>query len=477
MALRAACAAAVAIGVASAGAASAASTVHITGPAGAGLPASPAGLSVETYVLPVWWRQGSCQSPARAALRMAGRPQIRIGGNSQDRIWPAPPLPPGQEQVADAAFYHAVRCLGATGSPVMLGLNLMGADAQATGDLLAAAGGLVPPGQLTIALGNEPNLYGSRLPAPGGYPGFLGLYTRMMSALRARFGSFLPPVAGPDASTYRWAQESAQFVADMRPAIADAHLYGLSGCRETPGSVTYPTVARLLDPAASTVLVRGLEGIVAAARAIGVPAQLSEANSVVCRGVHGVSDTYPAALWALRLLGDATRAGFSRVEFHTSNSVYDPFFVTPAGTVAFRPAWTAILLANALWPQGTRPLRVAGTLAAGLGAWAARRPDGGLTLLAVNGDLRRSRRLVLRTAAQRAVEGAVAPRGMYSVALDGRQLVWSRGGPTWRGRQRVQRRRIRDDRLRIGLAPASAKWLVLDGPPGAASPATLTAVR
>jgi hypothetical protein len=41
----------------------------------------------------------------------------------------------------------------------------------------------------------------------------------------------------------------------------------------------------------------------------------------------------------------------------------------------------------------------------------------------------------------------------------------------------VQRRRIRDGRLRIGLAPASAKWLVLDGPPGAASPATLTAVR
>jgi hypothetical protein len=465
-----------AVAVAVAGAGSARAAVRIAGPPGVVLPASPAGLSVETYVLPVWWAPGSCRSPAREVLRMAGRPEIRIGGNSQDRIWPHAPLPRGQEQVADAAFYHAVRCLGATGSPVILGLNLLGRDPQATGDLLAAAGGLVPEDQLTIAIGNEPNLYGSRLPDPGGYAGYMRLYGDTLAALRARFGTLLPPIAGPDASTYRWAAESAQYIREMRPTLADAHLYGLSGCREALGSITYPTIDRLLDPAASTVLVGNLREVVQAAQEVGVPVQLSEINTAACRGVHGVSDTYAAALWALRLLGDATVAGFSRLQFHTSNSVYDPFFVTPEGTVIFRPVWTAILLANALWPAGTRPMRVLGTHEPRLGVWAARRPDGGLALLAVNRDLVHAHSVILRTAAHRALLGRLTPRGAYSVALNGRQLVWSRGGrPAWRGRERVERRPIRGGRLRIAVAPGTAKWLALDGARGAPTPATLTA--
>jgi hypothetical protein len=465
------------LAAATAAPASAGAAVRISGPPGIVLPASPAGLSVETYVLPVWWGPGSCRSPAREVLRMAGRPEIRIGGNSQDRIWPNADLPRGQEQVADAAFYHAVRCLGATGSPVLLGLNLLGRDPQATGDLLAAAGGLVPKDQLTIAIGNEPNLYGGRLPAPGGYAGYLRLYDDMLDALRARFGTFLPPVAGPDAATYRWAAESAQFIRDLRPAQADAHLYGLSGCRETPESVTYPTIERLLDPAASTVLVRNLRAVVQAAQEIGVPAQLSEINSAACRGVHGVSDSFASALWALRLLGDATLAGFSRLQFHSSDSVYDPFFVTPRKTVTFRPVWTAILLANALWPAGTRPMRVLGSVEPRLGTWAARRPDGGLTLLAVNRDLVHAHTLVLRTGARRALLGRVTPRGAYSVALNGRQLRWSKGRPMWQGAQRVDRPPIRHRRLRLAVAPGTAKWLVLDGARDARTPATLTAER
>ena len=104
-----------------AAAAPARAIVRIVGPAGVVLPASPAGLSVETDVLNTWWKLGSCRSPAREVLRMAGRPEIRIGGNSQDRLWPKAPLPSGQRQVADQAFFHAVRCAGATGSPIIEG--------------------------------------------------------------------------------------------------------------------------------------------------------------------------------------------------------------------------------------------------------------------------------------------------------------------------------------------------------------------
>jgi hypothetical protein len=458
-----------------AGQAQAAAPARIVGPAGVVLPQSPAGLSVETDVLNTWWKLGTCRSPAREALRMAGRPEIRIGGNSQDRLWPTAPLPQGQRQVADAAFFHAVRCVGATGSPVLLGLNLLGRDPQAAGDILAAAGGLVPRGRLTIAVGNEPNLYGNRLPDPGGYAGYGALYGQFLGDLRARFGSFLPPIAGPDAATWRWIPETAQYIGDWHPAQADVHLYGLNGCRQLPGYVAYPTIGQLLDPAASTQLVRNVEPALQAARAAGIPAVLSETNSVACRGVHGVSDAYPSALWALGLLGDATTAGFRRLQFHTSIGFYDAFMVTPQGTVIFRPLWTAIVLADALWPEGTRPLRVVGPLQQGLGAWAARRPDRSIAVLVVNRDLVRSRRLVLRTAARRGELGRVTARGAFSIALNGRQLVWTRGRPRWRGRQRVDRARLRGGRLRLTLAPGTAAWLVLDPRPGEPTPATLTA--
>jgi hypothetical protein len=449
--------------------------IQPTGPAGVRLPASPAGLSVETDLLPTWWPLGTCQSPAREVLRMAGRPEIRVGGNSQDRLWPAEPLPHGQYQVVDDRLLHAVRCVGATRSPVLLGLNLLGRTPEATGDILAAAGGLVPRDRLAITIGNEPNLYGSRLPDPGGYQGYLMLYGDTLAALRHRFESFLPPVAGPDAAAYRWAAEAARFVREVRPAQATAHLYGLNGCRDKPGTPNGPTVQRLLRPAASTELVHALSPIAAAARQIHVPAQLSETNTVACRGAAGVSDTFAAALWALGLLGDATSIGFRRVQFHTSVGHYDPFVVEPDGTVRFRPLWSAILLADALWPDGTRPLRVAGPLPTRLGAWAARRPDGGLAVLVVNRDLQRSGGLVLRTSAARGELGRLSARGQYAVALNGRRLVWSDGRPVWRGRQRVTRVRPRHGELRVRLAPGTAAWLVLGGRPGSRTPTTLTA--
>jgi hypothetical protein len=443
-------------------------TVRVTGPAARPLPASPAGLSVETDLLPAWFRIGSCASPAREVLRMAGDPQMRIGGNSQDRLWPTAALPAGQKQVADARFFHAVRCVGATGTHVLLGLNLLGRDPQATGDLLAATRGLVPRDQLTIAIGNEPNLYGGRI--PGRFTGYVEFYADVLARLRSRLGSALPPVAGPDAAAYRWIPEAAQFVRQVHPAKADVHLYGLNGCRRT----VHPSARQLLDPAASTQLIANLRPVVTAARQMHIPAQISELNSIACRGRAGLSNTPVAALWALQVLGDATTAGFSRLQFHASRGFYDPFVVRPDRTVAFRPLWTAMLLADWLWPQGTRPLHTRGAPAR-VGVFAARRPGRGVALLAVNRDRRRARTVVVRTAARTALLGRMTPRGRFVVTLNGRRLTWSRGRPVWTGPQRLERPAIRRGRLRIRLAPGSAAWAVLGGRAGARSPATLTA--
>jgi hypothetical protein len=174
------------------------------------------------------------------------------------------------------------------------------------------------------------------------------------------------------------------------------------------------------------------------------------------------------------VLGEATRTGFRRVAFHNSTGYYDAFVVGPGGTVQFRPLWTAILLADVLWPQGAQPLEVQGA-PAGTDLSAARRADGGLAVLAVNRDMKASRRVVLRTTRRDGVLGRLTADGDHAVALNGRRLVWSGGRPTWKGAQRVEQVRRRGHHIAFTLAPGTAAWLVLDAHDGARTPATLTA--
>jgi hypothetical protein len=445
------------------GAGEAGAAVRLGSETGRTLPRSFVGLSVETDTLGTWFSAGGCDSRARKVLALLGRPQVRVGGNSQDRLWPNTALPVGQRQIAGAPYFHALGCLAKARNPLIVGLNLLGRDPVATGDLLAAVKTVVPPSLLKIAIGNEPDLFGTLLPAPGRYAGFLKLYGSTVDALLARFGGRLPPVAGPDAAAWRWRKETVRFIADAKPAIVDAHLYGLNGCRKQPGLPNFPTIRRLLAPNASFNLVGQLRKVAVAGRRAGIPAQLTEVNTVACRGLSGVSDHPASALWALEIVGSAAVSGFSRIAFHTSNGNYDPFVLLGDGTVAFHPLMTAMVLADRLWPQGTRPLRLRGQLPPGVEAYAARRPGGRVGMLLVDRDLTHGRRVVLRTGARAARIGRLVGAGAYAVTLDGRRLAWGKGGPRWTGRRVVAERRIRGGRLSVHLAPASAAWVELRG--------------
>ena len=101
--------------------------------------------------------------------------------------------------------------------------------------------------------------------------------------------------------------------------------------------------------------------MLAAARAAGISAQISEANSVACGGMAGISDAPASALWGLDLVATAAQAGFSHVELHSSGGSYDPLVLDADGTLTFRPLWTAIYLADQLWPAGSYPLRLTGS--------------------------------------------------------------------------------------------------------------------
>jgi hypothetical protein len=448
------------------GGAGAEAAVRVGDPvAGRPLPRSFAGLSVETDTLGSWFSAGGCDSRAHKVLQLLGRPEIRVGGNSQDRLWPNSALPTGQRQVVGAPYFHALGCLAKYRHPLIVGLNLLGRDPVATGDLLAAVKTVVPPSLLSVALGNEPNLFGSRLPAPGRYPGYLKLYGDTIDALLARFGGKLPPTAGPDAATWRWRAETVKFVADAKPAIVDAHLYGLNGCGKQPGKPGFPTVRKLLAPGASVGLVGQLRGVAVAARAAGIPAQLTEVNTVACRGLSGVSDSPASALWALQVLGAGAKSGFSRIQFHTSNGNYDPFVLKADGTVDFHPLMTALVLADRLWPAGTAMRKLVGQLPPGVQAYAGTRSDGRTGIVLVDRDLTHGRRVVLRTRARAARIGRLRGAGAYAVTLDGQTLRWSKAGgrPVWTGRRVVADRRVRAGRLSVHLAPASAAWVELRG--------------
>jgi hypothetical protein len=432
---------------------------RIAGPASPPLPPSFVGLSVETSLVTSWFSPAGCHSPVQQALAMLGRPEVRVGGNSQDRLWPTAPLPPGESQVAGTSYLHALHCLGAVGSPLLVGLNLLGDNAAATGQVLGEVASVVPAKQLTVALGNEPDQYGGRL--PGGFAAFVPDYEQMRAALRAGFGEPLPQIAGPDPSTSRWIAQTASFIATEHPNVADEHVYGLNGCHRTLGSPNYPSIRHLLAAGSSTKLIAALDPVLAAARAANIRAQISEANSVACGGMPGISDSRASALWGLDLVDTAAQAGFSHIELHSSGGSYDPLVIAPDGTITFRPLWTAMYLADQLWPNGSVPLRLTGKLQAGLTGWVARRPDGSLAVLLVNGNVTRSRRLVLATPAATATVGRIVRAGAQAVTLDGQQLAWSHGAPVWKGTQHLTSPKIKKDRLAVTLAPESAAWIVL----------------
>jgi len=58
-----------------------AAEIRPSGAAAPPLPASMAGLSVETSLIGSWFSPGTCHSAAQRALGLLGRPEIRIGGN------------------------------------------------------------------------------------------------------------------------------------------------------------------------------------------------------------------------------------------------------------------------------------------------------------------------------------------------------------------------------------------------------------
>jgi hypothetical protein len=346
------------------------------------LSGDPVGLSVEYQLLAGELGAGSCPPAALVrAIRGLGSPALRIGGDSQDETAPAGTPPHAGASDLPRGFWARLGCLEReTAIPVVVGLNLAADEPSWAATLAADARAVVPPARLRFELGNEPDIYGSHVPWWNGQalvhsPMLYATYLHRAQELAAAIGpgSF---IEGPDFASGRWVAAVPALARTLGLGAIDAHFYPLDACSAAAGA----SAAALLSRAIQTKLDERVH-LARDARAAGLPALISEANSVSCGGVVGISDSPAAAVWAVRLILGALRAGFSSVRFHSSGGSYDPFALR-RGALALRPLYLGLRTAASVLGSGGVLRAIPGGRS--LDAVALSRRDGRVTDLLSN---------------------------------------------------------------------------------------------
>jgi hypothetical protein len=355
-------------------------------PAGGGVAIAmrPVGLSLEYPTMAQDLGAGACPSPALIAeLRRLGSPPLALAGESQDLT--APPgaltgVAPSWETATlyslPAPFWSQLHCLlSGAGDPLSVGLNLRKGVPSWAAQMVAGAQSAATNG-LEFSLGNEPDLYSQHNyaalaePLPNAELAAVNLYLQLAGALLPAVGAL--PTIGPElAIPALWRRQLPRVIDQLHERTVGVHQYPLSACNG-PGGVTLPA---LLAPAAAAAP-RSLAWVVADARAAGVPAILSEANSASCGGRPGVSDTPAAAVWAVRFVLAALQTGFQEVRFHFSGGSYDPFLVNGASVID-RPLESALVALNQWLPIGASIRTIPGVhglMATAIGAPVAASP-------------------------------------------------------------------------------------------------------
>jgi hypothetical protein len=325
--------------------------------------AHPVGLSIEYPLLVRDLGAGGCPPPELvAAITALGSPVLRIGGDSQDKLAPAGSAPAGDLSVLPAHFWSQLGCLEReTRIPVVVGLNVAWGRRTWAAAMAAGARSAVPRSRLSFELGNEPDIYGDPVPWWNGRALTTErmpwrTYLARVRALAAVLGP-RTSLEGPDFASGRWVARVPALARTLHLAKLDAHFYPLDGCHD-PGAATTALLSRQIQSKLDERVRLARD-----ARAAGLPAVISEANSISCGGQPGASDEPAAAVWALRMILTALRDGFVSVRFHSSGGSYDPFVVHD-GAVATRPLYAGLREAAALLTPGAklRPIPDASSL-------------------------------------------------------------------------------------------------------------------
>jgi hypothetical protein len=300
---------------------------------------------------------GPCPTPALVAmLKSLGSPTVRIGGDSQDLAGPTA----AYHYFIGPSFWTTLGCLAReSGSPIVVGLNFAEGPAADVQTTIAEAEQAIPPALLSFSLGNEPDLYGFShiLPNEPGFtvpayrpaPWTAGELANEWTSRRAQLGAI--PMEGPDLAGIGWRETMGPALERTPPVAMTVHAYPTAAC----GTGAAPTTAaRLLTKHASVGLVEKYAWLLAAAKAAGRPAIISESNSGSCGGRPGVSDEPVAGVWAARYVVAAMLAGWTQVRFHNAGTSYDAFALEAGGGVTARPLGDALLFLHRWIPVPSR---------------------------------------------------------------------------------------------------------------------------
>jgi hypothetical protein len=388
-------------------------------------------------------------------VRVAGDgPEVlRIGGNSTDQSYWRSPLPTGRPLAFELRrnWLLSVRAIvRALHAKLILGLNAISrSSSMAAGEARAVLRALPVDSVAGFEIGNEPDLYSYRFRSQFGLAaqdpifgvhGYVHTFTRFATALHRVAPGV--PLDGPAVSNplrgLRWLTDLVH--ADRRSlGLLTAHRYPLSACVHNPRSPVYPTIGRLLSPAASAGMAAAVAPAVALAHRSGLRFRLTEFNSVTCLGRLGVSNTFATALWAPDALFQMLRGHVDGVNLHLRiDSPNAPFILGPDGFDA-RPAFYGLAaFARTLGP-GARLTRL-NVRGAQLSAWGVRLSGHRLHVLVIDKSARAAR-VVLALGGARGgatVQRLLAPAvGSESGATFAGQSLDSSG--RWVGRRVVAR--------------------------------------
>jgi hypothetical protein len=253
-----------------------------------------------------------------------------------------------------AAFWSQLHCLlSAVKGPLTAGINLKTGELAWATQMVAGAESAATNG-LNFALGNEPDLYvlpnysalGTKFSEQEDATA-IDIYLKLVANLEQAIGTSLP-VVGPElAAASHWRRQFSGVISALHMRMVGAHLYPLSACKEPHAVKTSVLLEEGLGNSPTS-----LGWVVAAADGAGVPAIISEANSVSCGGGNGVANSPASAVWAVRFVLSALKTGFREVRFHFSGAAYDPFVVS-GGSVSYRPIYSALAALNRWLPVGS----------------------------------------------------------------------------------------------------------------------------
>lgn len=442
------------------------------------IPPSFLGLSTEYWTLYLDERHAALYRRVISLLHVRGDGPLvlRVGGDSSDHALYEPPRLGKAHWAFALTPGFASRTAGmvrALHLHVIFDLNLLTASPTSAAAWVTETQKVFPRGSIIgYEIGNEPDLYGHaywvRSTEPGSFapllPGaatptsYAAAYDAFAGVIRRvdpRAALLGPAVSNPT-SAIGWIRT---LLARSHPGLSEitAHRYPYSGC-SLPESSRRPTIAGILGEQASAGMAQSVRPMVALARHAGLPARLTEFNSVTCGGLRGVSNTFATALWAPDAIFELIRAGLSAANLHVRvRAINAPFTFDARGLLARPVLYGLILFTRTLGPHAQlMPLQLHCPPSLRLKAWAVRVAGNHLHVLLIDKGPRAAVLSLDVPATKPAqVQHLLAPsvRSRAGVTLAGQTL--GQNG-RWSGPRDVEQVASHADRYSVTLSPYSA---------------------